>query len=110
MEEFVKGYVVVLPFPFSDLSKSKKRPAFVVAKLKGDDVILCQITSEAKFDDYSIPLSNEDFKKGSLNLSSMIRPNRLFTADKSIILYQIGFLKDGKIKEVENEIIKIVKG
>lgn len=40
MEEFVKGDVVVLPFPFSNLSRSKKRPALVVANLQGDDLIL----------------------------------------------------------------------
>ncbi len=108
MEEFVKGDVVV--FPFSDLSKSKKRPALVVANLLGDDIILCQITSEARIDDYSIVLSNSDFKKGNLNLTSMIRPNRLFTADKSIILYKIGSLKESKVKEVETEIIKIFRG
>ena len=100
MEEFVKGDVVVLPFPFSDLSKSKKRPALVVANLEDQDIILCQITSEVRVDNYSIVLSNNDFKKGSLNLTSIIRPNRLFTADKSIILYKIGSLKESKIKEV----------
>jgi len=109
MEEFVKGDVVVLPFPFSDLSKSTKRPALVVAKLKGDDIILCQITSEARIDDYSIVLANENFKQGSLNLTSRIRPNRLFTADKSIVLYKIGSLKEEKIKEVEKAIIDIFK-
>jgi len=107
MEEFVKGDVAVLPFPFSDLSKSKRRPALVVAKLEGDDIILCQITSEARVDDYSIVLSDNDFKTGKLNLTSLIRPNRLFTADKSIIIYKIGSLKDSKIKEVEKEIVKI---
>ena len=66
MEEFVKGDVVVLPFPFSDLSKSKKRPALVAAILKGDDIILCQITSEARVDSYSIALVSSDFKKGSV--------------------------------------------
>jgi mRNA interferase MazF len=109
MEEFMKGGVVVLPFPFSDLSKSKKRPALVVSNLIGDDLILCQITSESRVDDYSIVLGNDDFNKGSLNLTSMIRPNRLFTADKSIILYKVGSLKESKIKEVENEIIKIFR-
>ena len=109
MEEFMKGDVVVLPFPFSDLSKSKKRPALVVSNLIGDDLILCQITSESRVDDYSIVLGNEDFNEGSLNLTSMIRPNRLFTADKSIILYKVGSLKENKIKEVENEIIKIFR-
>jgi mRNA interferase MazF len=45
MGRFVRGDVVVTPFPYSDLSDSKKRPALVAAVLKGDDVILCQITS-----------------------------------------------------------------
>jgi len=49
MERLVKGDVVVLPFPFSDLSQSKKRPAFVVAPLQGDDVILCQIYHGCSF-------------------------------------------------------------
>ena len=107
MEEFVKGNVVVLPFPFSDLSKSKKRPALVVVNLEGNDTILCQITSEVRIDDYSIVLANSDFKQGSLNLTSLARPNRLFTANKSIILYKIGTLKESKIKEIEKEIVKI---
>ena len=107
MEELVKGDVVVLPFPFSDLTKSKKRPALVVANLEGGDIILCQITSEARVDSYSIVLSNEDFKQGRLNLTSIIRPNRLFTADRSIILYKVGSLREKKIKEVENAIVEI---
>ena len=109
MEELVKGDVVVLPFPFSDLSASKKRPALVVAALQGDDIILCQITSVARNDDYSITLKNQDFTQGKLNVDSMIRPNRLFTADVSIILYKIGSLKENKSKEVEEAIINIFR-
>ena len=109
MEEFVKGDVVVLPFPFSDLTQSKKRPALVAAKLKGDDIILCQITSETRADGYSIVLATKDFKQGSLNLTSMIRPNKLFTADKSLVLYKIGSLKEDKISEVEKAIIDVFK-
>jgi len=48
MERFVKGDIVVLPFPFSDLTISKNRPCLVVAALKGDDLILCQITSQSR--------------------------------------------------------------
>jgi len=66
MERLVKGDVVVLPFPFSDLSQSKKRPAFVVAPLQGDDVILCQITTVVHSDLYSILLEEKDFVTGSL--------------------------------------------
>ncbi|MBI2507431.1 type II toxin-antitoxin system PemK/MazF family toxin [Candidatus Woesearchaeota archaeon] len=109
MERFVKGDVVVIPFPFSDLSASKKRPALVLAGLEGDDLILCQITSEARFDKYSIELKNTDFKQGKLNIKSMIRPNRLFTADRSLIQYKVGSLKNEKLKEAVDELIKLFK-
>ncbi len=45
MAGFVKGDVVIVPFPFSDLTEAKRRPALVVAVLQGNDLILCQITS-----------------------------------------------------------------
>ncbi|WP_292744967.1 type II toxin-antitoxin system PemK/MazF family toxin [Nostoc sp. NMS4] len=45
MAGFVKGDVVIVPFPFSDLTQTKRRPALVIATLQGNDLILCQITS-----------------------------------------------------------------
>jgi mRNA interferase MazF len=39
MERFVKGDVVVVPFPFSDLTRAKRRPSLVIAELEGDDLI-----------------------------------------------------------------------
>lgn len=51
MAKFIKGNVVVVPFPFSDLTQAKRRPALVISKLEGDDIILCQITSQAVKDD-----------------------------------------------------------
>jgi mRNA interferase MazF len=53
---FVRGDVVVVPFPFSDLTQAKRRPALVITTLDGDDVILCQITSKTVRDKYSLPL------------------------------------------------------
>ena len=109
MEEIVKGDVIVLPFPYSDLSSSKKRPALVIATLQGDDIILCQITSRQRYENYVIDLADSDFKQGRLNVDSYIRANRIFTADKSIILYKIGSIKEKKINEVIDRIIKILK-
>lgn len=107
MERPVKGNIVVIHFPFSDLSASKKRPALVVANLTGDDVILSQITSAAKNDQYSILLAKNDFNAGNLKVESRIRPNRLFTADRSIVEYRAGTLKKEKMKEVEQKLISI---
>ena len=107
MARFVKGDVVIVPFPFSDLTEVKRRPALVVAKLTGDDLILCQITSQAISDLYAVSFTNEDFINGGLNRNSNIRPNRLFTADKEIILYKAGQLRPEKLQEVIEKIIDI---
>jgi mRNA interferase MazF len=109
LERFIKGDVVVVPFPFSDLSSAKRRPALVVAELKGDDLILCQITSQHVRDEYSISLDDRDFVYGSLRKKSNIRPNRIFTADRRIILYRVGSIKEEKLREVIEKIVQILK-
>lgn len=108
MGAFVKGDVVVTPFPFSDLSAAKKRPALVVALLTGDDVLLCQITSQATSDTDAIPLLESGFASGGLRQTSNIRPNRLFTADSNIILYRAGVLTEIKLREVVAKTVQIV--
>ncbi len=109
MARFVKGDVVVLPFPFSDLSQSKRRPALVITELLGNDIILCQITSKKISDRYAILLEEDDFREGHLRVISNIRPNRIFTADTNIILYKVGRLKEDKIIDVIEKIIKILR-
>lgn len=109
MGRFVKGDVVVTPFPYSDLSDSKKRPALVVAGLKGDDVILCQITTRAIGDDYSISIEDRDFSSGGLKKPSNVRPNRLFTADSRLILYRAGVLSQERVVDVMEVIFDILK-
>jgi mRNA interferase MazF len=108
MGRFVKGEVIVLPFPFSDLSRSKRRPALVIANLQGDDVILCMITGKDP-DSYSIPLSNNDFESGGLNRSSNIRPNRIFTADSNIVISSAGRVGSNKLDQVINQIVSILQ-
>jgi mRNA interferase MazF len=109
MGRFMKGDVVVLPFPFSDLRASKKRPALVIAATPPyDDVILCMITSRNTTDSSAVPIAHSDFARGTLPRDSNVRPNRLFTADSGIILRTAGKLKPNKIQAVVAEIIKIV--
>jgi mRNA interferase MazF len=78
MGGFVKGDVVVVLFPFSDLSSAKKRPALVLAAPDGDDVILCQITSRLVSDRYAVLITENDFSSESLQQESNVRPTRIF--------------------------------
>jgi len=108
MEKFVKGEIVVIPFPFSDLSGSKKRPALVLADLQGDDIILCQITSQHTKDKYAIAINDSDFKTSKLTVPSNIRPNRIFTADKDIIIKKAASLDEIAVNSVIQKVISIL--
>lgn len=73
MAGFIKGDVVIVSFPFSDLTETKRRPALVIANLQGNDLIICQIASQSLGDIYAIQVENSDFNSGRLNQPSNIR-------------------------------------
>lgn len=98
------GEIVVLPFPQTNLQSGKRRPALVVVDLPGDDLILCQITSQTRGDGFSIPLVSADFERGSLAVDSFIRSNRIFTVEQSVVLYAAGRIKPAKLQEVKGRI------
>lgn len=96
----VVGEVVVVPFPQTNLQPGKRRPALVVADLPGDDVVLCQMTSQTRSDRYAVPITTIDFQHGRLVSDSYARAGRLFTIEQSVILYSIGKVKNEKLEEV----------
>ena len=100
----VVGDVVVLPFPQTNLQAGKRRPALVVANLAGDDLILCQITSQSRSDNFSVPLTDADFAKAKLAVVSFARANRLFTVEQSVILYVAAQVSQAKLAEVKTRI------
>ena len=87
------GAVVLVPFPFSDLSRAKMRPAVVLAEAGRDDWILCQITSNPYGDPHAILLTDESFQSGSLRIESYVRPSKLFTANSALIVAEVGVLQ-----------------
>lgn len=99
----------MVPFPFSDLSNRKEETGFGFGETEGDDVILCQITSKSIDDEYAIALLDDDFETGSLNQASNIRPNRIFTADRNIILKTVGKIRSAKINETIERIVSVLK-
>lgn len=92
MGKFAIGEVVLVSFHFSNLQGQKIRPALVLAKAEHGDIILCQITSKAYTSKVAIRIRSGDFIKGSLPVVSFVRPNKLFTANSSIIKKTAGQL------------------
>jgi len=104
-----KGSVVLIPFPFSDLSKSKLRPSVVLAPPGKGEWILCQITSKQYIDQKAVELSSQDFQTGSLRVTSFVRPGKLFTANNSLIISEVGKLKGNVLNLIITSVIEILK-
>ena len=104
-----KRTVVLIRFPFSDQSQSKLRPAVVLAAAGRGDWILCQITSQRYTDPQAIKLSKTDFRIGSLRKTSFVRFAKLFTAHESLVVSQVGELKQEKFSSIIDSITKLLE-
>lgn len=105
MGKFTVGSVVLVTFPFSNLKGQKVRPALVLANVEFGNLILCQITSKSYISKVAICVEPKDFIKGNLPVISYVRPNKLFTADTTIIKDVVGRLTP----RVRNKILKSVR-
>ena len=105
-----RGKVVLVPFPFSDLSSSKVRPSLVLAHAGGDDWLLCQITSSAYADPHAVQINETDFIQGSLHRSSFIRPGKIFTASQSLMVGEAGAIRDEVHQTITQKVVDILQG
>jgi mRNA interferase MazF len=103
------GSVVLVPFPFSDLSSSKLRPAVVLGDAGRGDWVLCQITSKPYADPLAIELDNNSFTAGSLQVISYARPGKLFTASQTLMVRRVGTLKADALRMVVDAVIELLR-
>jgi mRNA interferase MazF len=101
------GEVVLVPFPFSNLSQSKVRPAVCLADAGRGDWVLCQITSSPYGDPAAIPLDAPDFTSGGLLVASFARPGKLFTAHAKLIVRSVGLLTPAAFARVLSAVVAI---
>lgn len=109
MGALTAGSVILIPFPFTDLSNTKLRPAVVLTTLDKGDCILCQITSKP-YDHNAIELHQTDFKEGSLQRISYARPGKLFTANISLLQRQAGQLTEASFLTLREQVVKTIRG
>jgi len=85
------------------------RPAVVLADSGRGDWILCQVTSKSYADASAVKLEAEDFDSGSLHLISYARPGKIFTANESLMVTQVGKLKDDSFRKIANAVIHLLQ-
>lgn len=108
MGTLAAGQVVVVRFPFSDLTASKLRPAVVLADAGRDDWILCQITSKPYGDIRAVKVEGGDIARGSLRLTSFARPGKLFTAHASLVVGHVGELSTIKFAAIREAVRSVI--
>ena len=95
--------IILVPFPFSDQSGTKVRPALVLSKHSfnstSKDIIICGITSNISKDFYSIEISSKHLEDGKI-VPSMIKVENLAKIEQRLVIKRIGKLKSAEFKRV----------
>jgi mRNA interferase MazF len=104
------GDIVLIPVPFSDLSASKKRPVLVLSNTNYNttkpDMIVVAITSNLI--QQGIPISSSDMVTGQLPKPSVIRSDKVYTLDQSIVVKSIGHLSNKIVNSARNDLVKYI--
>jgi PemK-like protein. len=109
----MKYKIVLVPFPFDDLSSQKVRPAVCLTGeiLPYGHIVLAFITSKISADpadtDLVIETTSAEFKQTGLKVSSTIRLHRLMTISKSIIWRELSILSKAQQQEIRNRLRKL---
>ncbi len=108
---YKRGDIVLVSFPFTDLTATKKRPALIISpdslNQRNQDLVLAAITSQLAEDEHSLLLQESDLAEGKLPQKSMIRLSKIFTIHSALIRKRMGTLKPSKTDEVLHQMRRI---
>lgn len=100
--------IVIINFPFTDLSNAKTRPAIIISNSKFNkksNLILLAISTKSWIQDYSVPIKKEDIEYWCLNKDSFIRLQNILCLEKRLIINRVAKIKDKKLQEIREKII-----
>jgi mRNA interferase MazF len=115
MTHYKPGDIILIPFPFTDFSTFKQRPAVVISSSSfsrgSSDIIIVAISSnlEKKKSKYEYRLSVNEQKSSGLPKPSVIKLGKIITIDKRLIRKQIGYLPQKITKDIIDKIQSIIK-
>ena len=109
---FNQGDILIVPFPFSDLSGIRQRPVLVLSKTnylkECDDVITCGITSNLKDSKYSVLIENSNLMEGNIPVKSRIKVDKLFTLEQGIVIKKLGRINIETFNKIKKEFFNLI--
>lgn len=100
-----KGDVVLIKFPFTDLSGSKNRPALILIS-RESDVVVSFITSNI-FHSEHWDVALQPNKQNGLKKTSVIKVAKLATLNKGLVLGKIGHINSSEINQVNEGLSRL---
>ncbi len=96
-----KGDVILVPFPFTDLSGQKVRPALILHdNSEGEDCIVVFISSIKQKKIFTFDVKVTLSKQNGLKVDSVIKVNKIATLQKNIVLGKLGTVESGFMADV----------
>ena len=114
MTTYKQGQVVLIPFPFTDLTTTKQRPALIISSDRfnrtADDAIFLAITSHLppKLSEFEFRLSETDQKSCGLPKASLVKLGKIASIDQILIRKVLGQIPTQTLSQIHSKFIKIV--
>jgi mRNA interferase MazF len=106
------GDIVLVPFPFTNLRATKRRPALVVSSTSynsgGRDVIVAAMTSNLANTANSVLVKGRDLVEGKLAADSRVKVDKLATVETGLVRRTVGRLRPGLLSQVYKELLAIL--
>ncbi len=108
-----QGDIVLIPIPFTDLASQKKRPAIIISSDSynetNEDIVVVALTSKIEPRDFTVTLTSNDLENGILKVTSMIRVDKIYTLNKSIVIKTFGRVKAEILTKIKDSILKLIE-
>jgi mRNA interferase MazF len=107
-----QGDIVLIPFPYSDLSTTKQRPVLVLSNTNYNkaqsDLVVAAITSNLNDKTYTIQITADDLDEGQLRAISVVRADKIYTFSNQIVIKKFGHLKPSLFTEVKRQLMSLL--
>lgn len=107
-----QGSVVLVDFSYSNLKETKFRPALVISSSEYNedsiDVVVLRVTSRGRDRKWDLELLKNDVAEGTIDIEpSYVKIDSLYTVEKNIVRKVVARLKEGKIKEIRQQLLEL---
>jgi mRNA interferase MazF len=102
MRDYKPGEILLLAFPFSDGTSSKRFPVLVLMDTGDEDIIVARITSQTTQTNFDVPLTG--WEEAGLKLPSTVRLHKIATLEKNLIERKLGELTSNDWEQIQAKI------